>query len=55
MPDSYGPRTYLVGRIISALIIAGNDPDDMETVECTVTLSDRILDRMAAQTTKPEV
>ena len=51
MPDAIGPRTYLVGRILSALLPASIDRD--ATVVEAVRLADLTLDAMSHSDGKP--
>jgi hypothetical protein len=47
MADSYGPRTYLIGQIVSALIQRSIVPIKWEQVaDDAILLADLILDRM---------
>lgn len=54
MPDSYGPRTYLVGRIISALIMAHPDWDEFQLSDIAVTVADKTIDRMSRTCYTPQ-
>lgn len=53
MADSFGPRTYLVGRILSALLTRNTwtDYDDVATI--AVRIADKTLNAMSRSDGRP--
>lgn len=56
MPEAIGPRTYLVGRILSALLGSGVVPKDRydEAVVEAIRLADLTLNAMGQSDGKPK-